>query len=60
MRTTSLTMEVGGQYAFSENSTLKRVTIGRNVKRIGEEAFYNSMVSEVIFDDPNGMRSPLR
>ncbi len=46
-----------GQYAFSANSTLKRVTIGRNVKRIGEEAFYNSMVSKVIFEDPDSIES---
>ena len=46
-----------GQYAFSDNSTLKQVTIGRNVKRIGEEAFANSMVSEVIFEDPDGIEA---
>ena len=44
-----------GQYAFSENSTLKQVTIGSNVKKIGAEAFYNSMVSEVIFEDPGSI-----
>ena len=45
------------QYAFTDNSTLKRVTIGQNVKRIDEEAFYASMVSEVIFEDPDSIEA---
>lgn len=46
-----------GQNAFSGNSTLKSVTIGRNVKKIDKEAFYASMVSEVTFEDPDSIES---
>lgn len=41
-----------GNSAFSEADTVRRVTIGKNVKKIDRLAFAYSMVEEVIFEAP--------